>query len=383
MPIETYFAPARRTERRMFKNQIDNISNSPIVDALLKSVAGLMVVLNEDRQIVAINHAFLEAVGISDAERALGLRFGETLKCVHAHAKPNGCGTTPMCVTCGAAIAMMAAIDDNVGDEEVCALTTARENGVEDICLRIKACPLLVDDFRWILLFARDITKEQFWANLERTFFHDVNNSLASLIGYSDILATKMPDNYEINQIRDAALRLNGEIALQRSLSKDRYENYRLHRSITSLHAIRRDLEILINGLSVMKGKRLESSWPETDINLHTDSLLVSKVVGNMIINALEATPDGGKVTLTVENNTEDIIWRVWNQLSIPEKYKQRVFQRFFSTKSGTGRGLGTFSMKLFGEKYLGGRIGFESTSGIGTTFSFYQPKHLPSTVKD
>ncbi len=379
MPIETYFAPARRTERRVFKNQVEDISHSPIVNTLLRSVAGLMVVLNEDRQIVAINHTFLETVGISDAEEALGLRLGETLKCVHAHAEPNGCGTTPMCVTCGAAIAMMAAIEKNVKDERICALTTAGENGVDDICLKIKACPLMVDDHRWILLFARDITQEQFWVNLERTFFHDVNNSLASLIGFSEILAMQIPDDSAVCQIKDAALRLNSEIALQRSLSRDRHENYTVYRTHTSLDAIRRELEVLIDGLSALKGKNFESLWPDEDISLNTDSLLVSKVVGNMVINALEATPAGGKAILSVENNTENVIWKVWNQGHIAEKHQQRIFQRFFSTKSEKGRGLGTFSMKLFGERYLGGRVGFESAPESGTTFIFYQPKHLPA----
>jgi sensor histidine kinase regulating citrate/malate metabolism len=45
-----------------------------------------------------------------------------------------------------------------------------------------------------------------------------------------------------------------------------------------------------------------------------------------------------------------------------------QLFQRSFSTK-GTGRGIGTYSMKLFGEKYLEGRVDFESTRENGTTF--------------
>jgi signal transduction histidine kinase len=44
------------------------------------------------------------------------------------------------------------------------------------------------------------------------------------------------------------------------------------------------------------------------------------------------------------------------------------VFQRSFSTK-GTGRGLGTYSIKLLTERYLGGRVWFESAEGHGTTF--------------
>jgi signal transduction histidine kinase len=46
-----------------------------------------------------------------------------------------------------------------------------------------------------------------------------------------------------------------------------------------------------------------------------------------------------------------------------------QIFQRFFSTK-GPGRGLGTYSMKLFGERYLKGKVDFSSQAPQGTTFT-------------
>jgi signal transduction histidine kinase len=50
------------------------------------------------------------------------------------------------------------------------------------------------------------------------------------------------------------------------------------------------------------------------------------------------------------------------------DRVRAHVFQRSFSTK-GTGRGLGTYSIKLLTERYLGGRVWFESAEGQGTTF--------------
>jgi len=49
------------------------------------------------------------------------------------------------------------------------------------------------------------------------------------------------------------------------------------------------------------------------------------------------------------------------------------LFQRSFSSK-GSGRGLGTYSMKLFGEKYLDGEVSFESDRIKGTTFTISLP---------
>jgi len=111
--METYIVPAKRTDRRKFKNQIFDVSHSPVMNALLKTMSGLIVVLNEDRQIVAMNHAFLEAIGISDTEKVLGMRLGESLNCKNTQMGTNECGTTEFCSTCGAVIATMAAIEND------------------------------------------------------------------------------------------------------------------------------------------------------------------------------------------------------------------------------------------------------------------------------
>jgi sensor histidine kinase regulating citrate/malate metabolism len=53
-----------------------------------------------------------------------------------------------------------------------------------------------------------------------------------------------------------------------------------------------------------------------------------------------------------------------------------QIFQRSFSTK-GTGRGIGTYSVKLLTEKYLQGEVSFISTKEFGTTFYITIPKEI------
>ncbi|WDP85964.1 MAG: sensor histidine kinase [Desulfobacter sp.] len=80
----------------------------------------------------------------------------------------------------------------------------------------------------------------------------------------------------------------------------------------------------------------------------------MSRILGNMVINALEATPENGEIKIELEAGVNgQMIWRVWNQSPIPKPIQKRIFQRYFSSKEGNGRGLGTYSMKLFGESYL------------------------------
>ncbi|MCP4457600.1 MAG: sensor histidine kinase, partial [Cytophagales bacterium] len=56
------------------------------------------------------------------------------------------------------------------------------------------------------------------------------------------------------------------------------------------------------------------------------------------------------------------------NDKYIKPEVQNQLFKRSFSTK-GAGRGFGTYSMKLLGEKYLNGKVWFESTIKDGTTF--------------
>ena len=344
------------------------------MSTLLKAANGLLVVLNEDRQIVALNHAFLDALKIQDPEEALGLRLGESLHCIHSAEQPNGCGTTPFCVTCGAAIAMMTAIDDNIAAEQICALTAEQDGVTQDICLLIKAQPLSVDKNRWILIFAQDITQQQFRVTLEHVFFHDINNILTSIMGYSELLALELPNRNEVQQIKKAVIRLGSEISLQRSLSQRKNGQYLARKEETSIKSIRKEVDLIVNGHSSAKNKNLTQVWPSEDKKLFTDSMLVSRILGNMVINALEATSENGTIKLTTKLETAHVTWEVWNKYYISSDIQKRIFQRHFSTKSEIGRGLGTYSMKLFGENYLGGKVTFVSTEKEGTTFKFRLP---------
>ena len=373
--MDTYFAPAGRTDVRVFEQQVESVSSSPVMSALLDTMAGLLVVLNEDRQIVALNHSFLASLGFSDPEKVLGLRFGESLKCEHALEAPAGCGTTAHCPTCGAAIAMMTAIRENRMDEQVCALTAMQDGSRHDISLLIKAHPLTVEGHRWILVIAQDVTQQQFWANLESVFFHDINNILSSLSGYGHILSLDLPENKEVRRLNEAVERLQNEMAFQKSLSSRKDARYIPKKSQSSTNRIKRETGLIVHAHSSANGRKIDEQWPEKNIRLTTDALLVSRVLSNMIINALEATDEGGTVRLATRVDPSHITWEVWNRGFIPVEIQTRVFQRHFSTKANFGRGLGTFSMKLFGERYLKGKVSFASSEADGTLFRFRLPR--------
>ena len=88
-----------------------------------------------------------------------------------------------------------------------------------------------------------------------------------------------------------------------------------------------------------------------------------------MLENALEASRKGDDIGFTLVKTKGECIFGIHNAQFIEDKYAKRVFQRNFSTKSGPGRGLGTYSMKYLAEKILGGKVFFTTNEENGTTF--------------
>ncbi len=377
--MKTYFAPPERTAHHVINNQVKEVNESPIMDALLEVANGILVVLNEDRQIVALNHALLKMLDVPNIEDLLGMRMGESLGCIHAFKEAGGCGTSEYCRTCGVAIATMAAIENDIEKESICALVANRNDKVVDICFQIRAKPIIVDNKRWILFYAHDITKEQFWLNLDRVFFHDINNTLTALYGNAQILEMTTKDNPTVSEICKNIDRLVTEISVQRELSHHRDTTFEPQQTSISLHQVKKELDRTITGHKSSVGKNVTSSWPKNDIILTTNYMLLERVLKNMIINALEATDlkDGIRITVSHDTKGSSVRWEVWNRSHIPESIQQRVFQRNFSSKPGGGRGIGTYSMKLFGERYLGGQVSFTSSSEQGTTFVFTLPVNM------
>ncbi|MCP3892170.1 MAG: HAMP domain-containing histidine kinase [Desulfobulbaceae bacterium] len=372
---ETFFAPAKRTEKVALQDQIQIISNSSILDAVLKIMPGVVVVLNEDRQIVGLNYAFLESFGIDNPEKSLGLRLGESVGCIHADTMAGGCGTSRSCSSCGAVVAMMATIKENVTDEQVCALAAHRDGKLINISLLVHTSPLVLEGETFVVVVLRDITQEQFRANVERVFYHDMNNMLTSLLGSSALLQEEMPTRWDVMLIHESAKRLHREIALQSELCiAGGADDFAPDRQQVEISAIHRDIELLMHGHSSARSKTVEMSNNCEDCQIYTDKLLVSRVLANMLINALEATAEGGTVKFTTTKKSGCIVWQVWNNSFIPLDIQSRIFQRHFSTKVDKGHGLGTFSMKLFGEMYLKGKIDFTSTEAEGTFFTFTLP---------
>ena len=372
--MDTYFAPAERSNNDELLKEIEIISKNPIIDGLLNSVSGLLAVLNEHRQILTLNHLLLEILGIGDAENVLGLRPGEALKCVHSCEMPGGCGTSKFCSTCGAAISIVTSLATDAPVEKECAITTEELDKKRDLFFRVRCVPMHFNSKRFLLLFLQDITYHQRLAALEKTFFHDINGIINGLVNGIYLINQKSKDE-NIKDIVEIIYRLSSrlasEVAVQRCLSQTEACVYQPTFTSFSIANVFQEIKDIFSNHPAKKNKTLLLPKEFPDISIKTEPSLLIRVLNNMVTNALEETIEGDEVRMWVETSQERITFSVWNRKNIPADIAKRIFQRNFSTKLEYGRGLGTYSMKLFGEDILGGRVDFTTSEKEGTIFRF------------
>jgi signal transduction histidine kinase len=375
--MKTRFASPERSSSEDLRIEIESVASNPVIDGVLKTAGGLLAVLNEHRQILAVNHALLGWLGVDGPADLLGLRPGEAVGCVHADEGPEGCGTGDTCVSCGAAIAIVTSLASDGPAHRTCALTIRRRESTVDLYLRVHCSPIRFQGRRFLLLFLQDITREQGAAVSARVFFHDLANVVSGLIASSESLA-RHPESHSPERL-DGIVRLSrqlaSEVRIQRCLTQPEAYPYQQAKTAMSVGQVIQEVRAMFADHPAARGKQLIETEPPPQVDLRTDQPLLLRVLSNMVINALEATPDGGQVKLWAREVDGAVRFSVWNAQAIGPEIVGRIFHRFFSTKDQFGRGLGTYSMKLLGEQLLGGKVRFTTSPTAGTTFTFELPR--------
>jgi signal transduction histidine kinase len=368
---QTSYLPAERTAPAILASEIESAAASPVVDALLHASGAALAVVDHNRQLIAFNSSYLGLTGASDPATLLGARPGEALGCVHAAESPGGCGTCVACASCGSAAALLSATARNTVVERDCFLASQRGAAHDERAIRVRAVPLLVEDDPFVLLYFTDVSDERRRASLERVFLHDLANvatGLQGAVGEFVPGATALPD--ACADVQGLAEQLAREVRLQRALSQERPQDFKPALQAVALGVLIRMVMAAVVHYSSGHERRVEIDVEVVNpqLPLVTDLVLVQHVVLNMLLNAIEASRPGDRVRLVADEREEELALRVWSQTVVPQVVRPRIFQRFYTTK-GRGRGLGTFSMKLFGEQYLGGRVSFTSSPAEGTWF--------------
>lgn len=366
-PLRTHYAAVGRAEPDVLIRQQNKIINNELLINISNSVSQMLLVLNKHRQIVYANKAFTDFLGIPDLQSVIGKRPGEAVQCKYSYECEAGCGASEFCKTCGAVNAIIES-ESGIQSEKECQILT-RENNALDF--KVLATPFKTENETLTIFTVEDISHEKRKNILEKVFYHDVLNSAGSISGLSSILK-ELEDPDEKAEIASLISRacdnLVNEIQSQKQLVSAERGELIISLSPFASVEILQELAAMYSKHEIIGDKCIVIDKSCQNFIVNTDISLLRRIIGNMIKNALEAESGKSQVVLKCQQNGVGNRFSVHNQTFIPRDIQLQLFKRSFSTK-GAGRGIGTYSMKLLGEKYLNGKVGFESTPEKGTTF--------------
>jgi hypothetical protein len=332
------------------------------------------MVLGADRRIVAANRSLLETLQTAGVD-VLGRRPGDALGCVRADLGPGGCGTGPYCVACGIVQVVLESQEQQRQSTRECRVLVDRVDAQKSLDLRVTVTPLVIGSESVYVTAIEDIGHHKRLLAVQRTLFHELSNTAVCLGGYARyLLHEPKMDRQACQETCDLADKLIDEIQFHRDLVAAETGHLRILPRPIPVRAALEQLRVraLRDLAAVDKAIELREAWEGSIV---TDRHLLLRVLGNMLKNALEATPPGGSVAMSCAEQGDNVAFAVHDDQVMPEQVQLQIFQRSFSTKGQIGRGLGTYSMKLFGERYLAGKVSFTSQSPEGTVFRLVLPK--------
>jgi len=219
---------------------------------------------------------------------------------------------------------------------------------------------------------------------------HDFNNLLGVILGYSEILeeqfAPSDPNRKKVEQVRKAAVR--AALLTRQLLAFSRQQV--LQPVVMDLNAIVVDADKMLSRLISEDIKLVTILQPHLG-KVKADSTQIEQIIMNLAVNARDAMPQGG--TLTIETSEVDLDESLARQhaggkpgpyvrltvsdtgIGINKEILAHIFEPFFTTK-GVGKGTGLGLSTVYGiVKQSGGYIWVNSEPGQGTTFTIYLPR--------
>ena len=219
---------------------------------------------------------------------------------------------------------------------------------------------------------------------------HDFNNMLTAIIGYTDLSLRRVglenPIRRNLEETKKAAERAASLVRQLLAFSRKQI----LEPKVLDLNDVVKDMQKMLTrliGENIKLATRLE-----TDLgSVKADPCQVEQIIVNLVVNARDAMPRGGRVTIETANITLDDRTASKHVAVTPGEYvmlavsdtgsgmdqetQARIFEPFFTTKEvgkGTGLGLST----VYGiVKQSGGNIWVYSEPGMGTVFKVYLPR--------
>jgi signal transduction histidine kinase len=360
-------------------SELKEAERSGRIPEVLAAEAAPTAILDTRRELVYANDAFRGLVGARSVNGLYGGRPGEILRCVHAE---NGCGDSDWCEFCGALQAFQEARTTGRLAVRECHIDAETDERGSTLDFSVRATPFALGDHPYVMLSFTDISHQKRRMALEKIFFHDILNTASSLRVYVDLLRRGVTDEASrslIARLSTVCDTLEEEIQGQRILVSAENGTLKPQRNLIEAREMALQLKTQAEGLEIARGRTVALAAFSEPFTLIADDSLVKRILGNMLKNALEASPEGAAVTIGFRRDTEGAAaFTVHNPTAMERAVQRQVFTRYFSTKE-KDRGLGTWGMRMLAEEYCHGRVSFRSSPEEGTTFVLTLPRKPPN----
>jgi signal transduction histidine kinase len=373
--MKTYHASPKRDGGKKLVEQLLSLESISIFKELTQALPYIVAILNENRQIIFTNEVLIDQIQSAGFHDFFGKTPGAALGCVHTKDRGDVCGTTEQCAYCGVVNTILASLNEDKMVTNEC-LVVSENNGIETVQdFMVTSRPFYWNDERFLIFTLADISGEKRRRMLERIFFHDILNTAGNLKGISELIPQMDDMNKKeefLKIIQDLSVELVEEIEAQKQISAaesgeliPKYVHLDSYEILETVKSQFRSRSSMIYQLKI-------SDYSE-HITFFADRTLLVRIIKNMVKNALEASRDNDVISLGVRQKGDSLHFEVRNPGFIPRNVQMQIFKRSFSTKA-FDRGLGTYSMKLLGERYLKGKVFFTTSEEEGTGFFFAIP---------
>ncbi|MBL8921550.1 MAG: GAF domain-containing sensor histidine kinase [Myxococcaceae bacterium] len=207
---------------------------------------------------------------------------------------------------------------------------------------------------------------------------HDLRTPLTVIAGYAEMMADEPTEQGRREMAQGILAQLDHVAAMQQeTLAFARGETSVLIRRVY-VHLFMRDLEEQLT-------REFERSKAELKVvtsytgAARFDENKMKRVILNLARNAIDAMPDGGRFTLSVDRENDELVFRAADTgQGIPDAIADRLFESFVTAGKKNGTGLGLAIVKKIVEEHAG-TVSYKSKPGKGTTFEVRFPAGTPA----
>lgn len=205
---------------------------------------------------------------------------------------------------------------------------------------------------------------------------HELNTPLANILGFAELLKGKVTENTQNSNDLDKII--NSAIFSREVVKKLMFFACEMPQNLgeTNIVPVINDAMNLLDPTFTKNEIKYKVNLPEDEVLLKADTIQLTQVIFNLVLNAIYFSPKNGLITITLEEGKKKITLKIADEgPGIPTENVQKIFQPFFTTKTvGDGSGLGLSVVHGIIRSHRG-TIDYQPNNPTGAIFIINFPK--------